>query len=301
MTLVVNIFGGPGAGKSTFAAALFMRLKRLHVESELVSEVAKQRIWEGRGHALRNQITMLGDQWELVETLLGKVDVVVTDSPVLLCSIYAPTEYPQVFHELALWCHRSVDSLNVVLDRHRSGYQTSGRMQSLEEALEKDHAIRQLLAGKDIPTLDVSNDDGGLDTAVETVLRQIGPRARAAGGEDLIIRPTVPLDAPSLPWPGRETLRLATDYACDALVGFIAEAGGRMVGHVALCPDTGHIEALEVTGETGRGIGSALLGAIENAARAMAIRTLSAPDQPFFRNRGYAPDLTGLLVKELEL
>lgn len=42
-TLVVNLFGGPGSGKSTGAAYVFARLKMLGYNAELVTEFAKDK------------------------------------------------------------------------------------------------------------------------------------------------------------------------------------------------------------------------------------------------------------------
>ena len=38
---IINIFGGPGTGKSTLAAYIFHNLKCRHVEVEVVTEYAK--------------------------------------------------------------------------------------------------------------------------------------------------------------------------------------------------------------------------------------------------------------------
>jgi adenylylsulfate kinase-like enzyme len=38
---VINLFGGPGTGKSTLAAALFTDLKMKGINAELVTEFAK--------------------------------------------------------------------------------------------------------------------------------------------------------------------------------------------------------------------------------------------------------------------
>ena len=44
--IVVNLFGSPGAGKSTGAADVFSRLKKLGINAELVAEFAKDKTWE---------------------------------------------------------------------------------------------------------------------------------------------------------------------------------------------------------------------------------------------------------------
>lgn len=44
--LIVNLFGAPGAGKSTLAAYVFAKLKMAGVNAELVTEFAKDKTWE---------------------------------------------------------------------------------------------------------------------------------------------------------------------------------------------------------------------------------------------------------------
>lgn len=53
--LVVNLFGGPGVGKSTGAAKVFSELKLLGVNCELVGEFAKDKTWEHNSTALSCQ------------------------------------------------------------------------------------------------------------------------------------------------------------------------------------------------------------------------------------------------------
>lgn len=44
--LVVNLFGVPGAGKSTGAAYIFSQLKMAGINAELITEFAKDKVWE---------------------------------------------------------------------------------------------------------------------------------------------------------------------------------------------------------------------------------------------------------------
>ena len=53
--LVINIFGGPGCGKSTTATGVFSLLKLHGVNAEFVSEFAKDLTWEERYKTLKNQ------------------------------------------------------------------------------------------------------------------------------------------------------------------------------------------------------------------------------------------------------
>lgn len=173
MTRCINLFGGPGIGKSTFAAGLFAELKRRHLNVEIVTEYAKDLIWEGRPHMLSNQISVLGGQWDRVSRLVGKVDLIVTDSPVLLCSIYAPADHPPEFHELAWWCHRKIEGLNLVLTRHSGDYQAAGRIQDEHTAAAIDRKIVGVLESRGERYHRVSPDTGALPSVLR-LLEQTG-------------------------------------------------------------------------------------------------------------------------------
>lgn len=45
-TIVVNLIGSPGTGKSTIASELFAKMKWEGFDVELVSEYAKELVWE---------------------------------------------------------------------------------------------------------------------------------------------------------------------------------------------------------------------------------------------------------------
>lgn len=53
MAIVINLFGAPGAGKSTLAADIFSKLKRRQVKCELITEFAKDCVYEGNVCALK--------------------------------------------------------------------------------------------------------------------------------------------------------------------------------------------------------------------------------------------------------
>ena len=48
-TTIINLYGGPGAGKSTSASDLFVILKERGVNAELAREYVKRWAWERRG------------------------------------------------------------------------------------------------------------------------------------------------------------------------------------------------------------------------------------------------------------
>lgn len=87
-TTIINLFGGPGVGKSTIASGIFHNLKSNRISCELVTEFAKEISWEETHKLLENQIHIFAEQFRRQWRLIDKVDYVITDSPLLLNSIY---------------------------------------------------------------------------------------------------------------------------------------------------------------------------------------------------------------------
>jgi len=130
---VINIFGGPGAGKSTTAAGLFHLMKLRGDNVELVTEVAKDFVWEQRTQCLNDQLFITASQNHRLERLRDKVDWVITDSPILLGLIYAPLGYYNHYGELVLEVFNSYDNINIYLNRIKP-YFTLGRLQTESES-----------------------------------------------------------------------------------------------------------------------------------------------------------------------
>lgn len=151
--LVVNLFGGPGSGKTTFAAQIFCDLKAAGIEAACPEEPAKSAIWSGAPWKLDEQVIMLGEVWAIQRRLAPHVDVIVCDSPVLLCSAYGRRE-PTSFHALARDLHRRMRHINVHVHRPETPYSTSGRRETAEQASAMDRTIAELLADIGEPVVD---------------------------------------------------------------------------------------------------------------------------------------------------
>jgi nicotinamide riboside kinase len=151
MTKIINLYGGPGTGKSTTAAYTFAKLKAEGHNAELVTEYAKELVWEERHKALANQTYILGKQSYRVQRLLDKVDVIVTDSPILLSLIYGKNW--EALDNLTLDIHRSWDTLDIFLERNPDAhpYNPLGRYQTEEEAKLLDITIKATLELYRIP------------------------------------------------------------------------------------------------------------------------------------------------------
>src|SRR5574344_1019681 len=114
-TVVINMFGAPGVGKSTTAAMAFALLKMKGVDCELSSEFAKDLVWECRYETFKDELYIFAKQSHKLFRLLGKVDAVVTDHPLLLTAFYAKND-----PDLVRLCESrfaSYDNLNILIDR----------------------------------------------------------------------------------------------------------------------------------------------------------------------------------------
>jgi len=171
-TLVVNLLSGPGVGKSTCMAGVFSELKLRGVNCEQAPEFAKEKVWEGSWDVLSNQIYVFGKQLHAIHRLIGKVDVIVTDSPILLSIIYGKNE-GQKFRDLVLEVHNRFDNFNVFLRRLKK-YNPSGRLQTEDEAKEKDDQIRALLNQNNLKYLELMSGRETILTIADYVMEKIG-------------------------------------------------------------------------------------------------------------------------------
>lgn len=151
-TLVVNLFAGPGTGKSTNTALVFADLKLGGVEAEIVHEFAKDLVWEKRHHTLTHQpYIAVKQQWH-IERVQGQVQVIVTDSPLLLALVYGVDADSHLGQHL-LETFRSWNTLNIFLRRNTAAhpYVEAGRYQSLDQARLVDERILAMLTEQEIP------------------------------------------------------------------------------------------------------------------------------------------------------
>lgn len=165
MTLVVNLFAGPGAGKSTLAAGLFSNLKLAGVRAELVTEYAKDLVWRENLKDLDNQLYVFAKQHHRVFKLLNKVEVVVTDSPLKL-SLFYGEDTTGTFKALVAEEVDSMDNLDVWVERVKP-YEATGRLQSEREAREICEALKSTVS----PLYTVTGDKEGLNSLTGIVLR----------------------------------------------------------------------------------------------------------------------------------
>lgn len=166
-TIVINLIGGPGSGKSTIASGIFYNLKKNGIDCEMALEFAKDKVWEESYRTLDDQIYVFGKQYHRLWKLLGKVDVIITDSPLILSAIYNK-EQSDYFENFIIEQFKKFNNKIYFIERNSSQYQENGRMQKLEEAIEIDEKILDILKRNDISFMNVLNEK-----AVDFILSDI--------------------------------------------------------------------------------------------------------------------------------
>jgi hypothetical protein len=172
MAVVINLFGGPGCGKSTGAAYVFSKLKMLGVNAELTSEYAKDKTWEGNMKAIACQPYIFGNQVYRIDRCIDDVDVIVTDSPLLLSLFYNRDEAIEpYFTQLVEAKFNEYENLNFFLIRNKV-YNPVGRNQTETEATEIDEQVLKFMSAyeRELKYDVVTGDNEGYDKIVEKVL-----------------------------------------------------------------------------------------------------------------------------------
>lgn len=157
MSTIINLFGGPGVGKSSIAAGLTYQLKKNHITCDNPYEFPKLLAWDENYSAISDQLYVVANQHRGIVKSYGKVDYIILDSPILLSLIYKDyynekrgCDYPsrlymESFDNMILDMHKGYDTINILLKRVGGLHNEKERYHSLEESIEIDNMIQEQL------------------------------------------------------------------------------------------------------------------------------------------------------------
>jgi len=144
-TIVVNIIGGPGTGKSILTSEIFAELKRRFISAEISPEYIKKKIREGSLKAVQSQIYIFGKQQYQLFTMKDEVDVIVTDSPFILSSVYDVTNCNEL-RALVMKEFNKYENMTYYIERDTNiPYEQEGRYQDINGAKKVDTTVKDFL------------------------------------------------------------------------------------------------------------------------------------------------------------
>lgn len=164
-TVVVNFYGGPGAGKSTLAAQLFGWMKQERMNVEYAPEYAKDLCWEGASPD--DQIHIFGEQHRRLYRLLDKTDYIITDSPLLFSLIYLPEgmkkysldgpwgPWRDAFDKLVFNTYQMYHNVDFEVIRGNRKFIQAGRYHDETQSRQLDQEITTMLDYYQIPRIKV--------------------------------------------------------------------------------------------------------------------------------------------------
>lgn len=173
--LVVNLYAGAGALKTASASGIFTLLKLHGVDCELPFEFPKDLVWEENNSMLSDQHYVFGHQSHRIWRLRNKVDVIVSDCPLLLSIVYRPEDLGKEFIANVVATYNQYNNLNIFLKRNLDiKYVENGREQNLKEAIEVDNKVLKVLNTYNIPYSVMEAGVNTINEVTELILVGLG-------------------------------------------------------------------------------------------------------------------------------
>lgn len=184
MSKIVNLFGGPGIGKSSIASGLTYKLKKNHITCDNPYEFPKMLAWDENYSAISDQLYVLANQHRGIVKSYGKVDYIILDSPVMLSLIYKDyynaqrnSDYPsrlykENFDNMILDIHNGYESINILLKRVEGNHNNKERYHNLEESIELDAMIEDSLKLHNIEYHIVEVGDNTLNDIYKIIIKE---------------------------------------------------------------------------------------------------------------------------------
>jgi len=140
---------------------LYGKLKLKGLNVELVTEYAKDLVYDGTiNDVLHRQEYIFAEQHKRIARL-ESVDVVITDSPLLLSTCYIPDNFTGAEHFIKFVheTNNKYDNINILLKRTEHAiFRKEGRNHNQEQSVTLDHQIQNILTDYPHKSIAVTDD-----------------------------------------------------------------------------------------------------------------------------------------------
>jgi hypothetical protein len=147
--IIINLYGGPCAGKSVAAARLYSHLSANSLNVELVREYIKDWIYEGIEPTPDDAVSIFGGQLRAETRALSSNDIIITDCP-LAIPVYYAREYREALTHV--WHKRrernkqqGIAELDIWVTRGDYDFKENGRFHNEVQSLEIDGEMSDFL------------------------------------------------------------------------------------------------------------------------------------------------------------
>jgi hypothetical protein len=164
--IIINLFAGPGSGKSTTASNIFKYFKKNGYNCELASEVAKDLTYS-KSRAINNQFFVSASQYQEIFKVLdywdsiGKKGILIMDSPIIIglafyefyTGIFDKSLKDILFSKFLPELNKDFifKNINIFLNNSNINYDPVGRNETELEASNINFMIKNLLKNNKIP------------------------------------------------------------------------------------------------------------------------------------------------------
>lgn len=173
--IIVNFIAAPSSGKSTLASGVFAKLKWMKIDCEIVSEFAKELVWEQRNETFKDEVYIFAKQFHRLFRVKNKVDVAITDRPIIL-SMYYNQKYADgqfsKLDDLVLEQHNNFNNINFFINRKKD-YNPNGRNQTEQEANQMSLEIKKMLDDYNIPYIEIDGVEESVDEIVNEIIKNL--------------------------------------------------------------------------------------------------------------------------------
>ena len=172
-TVIVNLYGAPGAGKSTGSAYIFGQLKMNNISVELVREFVKDKIYEKSEGMFNDQVYILGKQHFRQTNVKGNVDVIITDCPLIIQAYYTDKykfPYADELRQLVLKLYSLENNINYFVNRDKP-YNPDGRFQTEADSDSISGNLKEYLDNLGIEYEEINGNITDYDSVVADIIK----------------------------------------------------------------------------------------------------------------------------------
>ena len=162
-TTVIELLGGPGCGKSTLAADIFVQMKRNGISVEMIPEHVKYWAWDNKPVGPFDQAYLFGQQVRHETRLYGQVEYIISDSPVIMYPVYE-----EVYHKHSIIRYSVLAFIEAAAQRgvvrksfnlpRVMQYEAVGRFESGQQAQTIDDSLEAFYEACSYPYVNLGDD-----------------------------------------------------------------------------------------------------------------------------------------------